>query len=67
MIRYNHMYDVAFTVINDSSKGEATIAEELLDTMQDRVDYLRKHPDEVIESCGAPSDTYSFGETADDN
>jgi hypothetical protein len=57
IMKFNHAFDIAFSLENDSASGEAS-ADELLDALQAKVNYLRMHKDEIIESCGAPFDSY---------
>jgi len=57
---YNHMFDVAFTLVNASEEGDAS-ATELLDALQKRINYLRANPCEVSEAFGK-CDTYPIEE-----
>lgn len=57
--RFNHAFDIAFSLENSSESGEAT-AEELLAALIKRVEYLREHKDEIVESCGTPFDSYEI-------
>lgn len=54
---YNHAFTVAFTIENGDPDGECT-NEEMLAALKARVRYLEGHPDEILESAGAPFDTY---------
>lgn len=56
--RYNHMYAVAFSLENESPDGEETTPGELLDAMEKRVRALRRNPEEILEACGMPDNTY---------
>ena len=49
--QYNHAFDLAFEVKSGEEKGHKVDAEAVLQGMQQRVDYLRAHPDEVHEAC----------------
>lgn len=54
--RYNHMYTIAFEVVNTSPDGEETTAEEIREAVLKRVNSI---PDsEVLEAVGGPDDTY---------
>lgn len=57
MRKYNHAFDVGFSLVNASPDGDAT-KEELLEAIEKRLTYLREHPEEVIEACGAPFDSH---------
>lgn len=59
MTKYNHAFTIAFSLEDSHSPtGEDCTADMLINAMSERVDYLRSHPDEIIESCGMPFDTY---------
>lgn len=55
--KYNHAFDIAFTVETDND-GEAVTAAELFAGLEARIAALRSNPDEIIEACGLPFDTY---------
>lgn len=46
----NHMFDVAFSIDSDKDWEEIS-AEELLEALQKRIDYLKNHEDEVLDAC----------------
>jgi len=56
MNRYNHMYSIAFVVINDSEDGEATTAAEIRKGILERL--ANTTDDELLEAVGYPDDTY---------
>lgn len=49
MKKYNHAYDLGFSVQSDQE--EAT-PQEILEAMEKRLNYLKANPDEVLEACG---------------
>jgi hypothetical protein len=51
--KFNHMFDIAFTLENANPNGEAT-AEELLAALEKRIAYFKnpQHHSELLESCG---------------
>jgi len=50
-MKYNHMFDVAFSVVT-SNECEDVTADELILALEDRISYLKANPNEIIESCG---------------
>lgn len=60
-MKHNHAFTIAFDLVNESPDGTVT-DEELLEALEARVRYLRNHPDEVVEACGAPFDSYEIEE-----
>jgi hypothetical protein len=57
-MKYNTMFDVAFSVEHDEEIPEDVSAALLLDAAQKRIDFLRNHPGEAAEAFGV-CDTYS--------
>lgn len=57
MTKYNHLLDMAFTVISDVEDVQDIPISTLLDGIQRRLDYLRANPGEVVEVIGH-CDTY---------
>lgn len=63
MSRYNHMYSIAFIVINGSEGGERTTASEVRRAILERL--ASTTDDELLEAIGYPDDTYEMtGEAA---
>lgn len=58
-MKYNHMFDVAFSVVT-SNVWEDVTADELILALEDRIMYLKAHPNEIIESCGYCDDSYEM-------
>jgi len=52
MPRYNHMCDVAFTLVTEQEDIINVPPAEILDALQKRVDYLRQNPAELAEAIG---------------
>jgi len=57
-MKYNTMFDLAFSVEHDNDNPEDVSAALLLDAAQKRIDFLRNHPGEAAEAFGV-CDTYS--------
>jgi len=55
--KYNHAFDIAFELESDND-GERVTASELMAGLLRRVADLIQNPDEIIEACGLPFDTY---------
>ena len=63
MTKYNHMFTIAFELINNDPKGNAT-EKELFDALEQRIQNLRNgFKGEIIEATGYPDDTYEIEET----
>jgi hypothetical protein len=54
--KYNHAFDIAFSIENYDKNGIAS-TQELLDGMQSRLNYLKAHPAEANE-CFGHMDSY---------
>lgn len=50
--RWNHMLDVAFTIETVHQDWANVPAQELIEALQKRVDFLRLNPGEVLEAFG---------------
>lgn len=61
-MRYNHAYDIAFSVISEHPNGEDVTAEQVLEAIISRVKRAYASG-ELLESIGAPFDTYEEDET----
>lgn len=57
MAKYNHVFDVAFSVISDAENGEDVTEAMLISALRKRADDLERNS-EAVEACGAPFDTY---------
>ena len=62
-MRYNHAFDITFSLENENENGEAT-TEELIEALERRIKELKENPEEIIEACGYPFDTYQVEEIA---
>jgi len=58
--QFNHMMDVAFTIVSTEKDPYDIEPTKLVNALQARVDYLRQHPNEVLEALGY-SDSYEVG------
>ena len=58
MKRFNHMYSIAFVVINGSDDGEKTTAAEVREGLLKRLASMTD--DELLEAIGYPDDTYEM-------
>ena len=56
MKKFNHMYSIAFIVVNGSEDGEATTAAEIRRGILERL--ATATDDELLEAVGYPDDTY---------
>ena len=56
-MKYNHAFDIAFSVISDTPNGEDITAEQFAAAIRKRVDELLACG-EMLEAIGAPFDTY---------
>jgi|688.fasta_scaffold16366_13 hypothetical protein len=56
-MRYNTMFDVAFTVNHDCEEPRDVPVGVLIDALQQRVRYLKQNPDDAAEAFGV-CDTY---------
>ena len=65
-LKYNTMFDVAFTVEHDYDEPGDVPVKDLLAAMEKRLDYLKENPTEVIEAVGV-NDTYSLEDSDDDS
>jgi len=54
---YNHAFTIAFSLETNAKGGEVT-ADELLKALQERLNDLQEHPEQIIEAVGLPYDTY---------
>ena len=57
MPTYNHMFTIAFTVISKND-GDSVTPEELQAGLSERIRDLNSSPDEWVEACCPPADTY---------
>ena len=57
--KFNHAFTIAFEVITDH-EGEDVTGDELFTGLLRRIANLRENPDEIIEACGLPYDTFSY-------
>jgi len=57
--KYNHMFDVAFTVESRHEDYYDVSVEALIEGLKKRLQYLIDHPSEAIEAFGY-SDTYKI-------
>ena len=58
-MKFNHAFTIAFAIESDND-GENITAVELLEGLEQRVRYLRRNPEEILEACGLPFDTYEI-------
>lgn len=58
-MKYNTMFDVAFTLIHEQENWEKIPIEDILGALQARINYLRNHIGEAWEALGH-CDTYSI-------
>lgn len=56
-MKYNTMFDVAFSVEHDCDDPHDVPAAVLLQALRHRVNYLRRHPEDAMDAFG-PCDTY---------
>ena len=56
-MKYNHAFDIAFSVISDNENGEDITSEQFAAAIRKRVDELLASG-EMLEAIGAPFDTY---------
>lgn len=56
-MKYNHMLDVAFTIVTPVENWEDIPVDDLVKALQQRVDYLRNNPADAAEAFGF-SDSY---------
>ena len=62
MAKYNHAFDIAFSIETDNN-GENVTAKELKAGLAKRLaDLLASDDVEIIEACGLPFDTYEIEE-----
>jgi hypothetical protein len=56
-MKYNHAYDIAFSVVSEHPTGEDVTAEQVLEALinRARTAYISG---ELLEAIGAPFDTY---------
>jgi hypothetical protein len=56
-MKYNHAYDIAFSVVSEHPTGEDVTAEQVLEALINRAKtaYISG---ELLEAIGAPFDTY---------
>ncbi len=57
MKKFNHAYTLGFSIDSDNPSENVT-AEELLAGLVLRLDELRRNPQEAIEACGMPFDSF---------
>jgi hypothetical protein len=55
--RFNHVFDISFSVENTDPDGYAT-AEELIAALEDKLNEFKAYPQSIIEAAGASLDTY---------
>jgi hypothetical protein len=63
MKQYNHMFTIAFEVVNNSEDGSETTNEEILSGIQARLKTLAGHPKELQEAIQPCLDTYEVTES----
>ena len=64
MPRYDHVYDLAFSVKSDHPRGDDVTPQMLINALQKRIEDL-KQGGEIMEACGVPFETYEIeGEEA---
>ncbi len=52
MKRYNHMYDITFTVETETEDSFEVSAEEIISGLEKRINYLRENPFEIADAIG---------------
>lgn len=57
MKKFDHAFDVAFSVISTNKVTDVTAAE-LLAGIKARVAYFEKNTEELVEACGAAFDSF---------
>jgi hypothetical protein len=60
-MKYNHMFDVAFSLDTDVENPYEVPKEELLEALAKRLAFLRANPEECAEAFGF-SDSYTIDE-----
>jgi len=60
MKKYNHAFDIAFSIVSAHPSGEDITAEQALDAIIERVKKAYASG-ELLEAMGAPFDTYEEG------
>lgn len=61
MKKYNHAFAIGFSLESDN-EGEQVTEQELFDGLESRIDDLKRNPNEIIEACGLPFDTYCISD-----
>lgn len=69
MIRYNHAYDIAFSVVSSDPDGLDVTPAMLRAALLQRVAQLdaEAHVGGYEQACGAPFDTYEMDKESDDD
>lgn len=60
MTRYNHAFDIAFELVSFDEEGLDVTPAMFSAALRARADALDANPDEWLEACGAPFDTYEI-------
>ena len=60
-MKYNHAFDIAFSVVSEHSTGEDVTAEQVREALISRVNSAYESG-ELLEAIGAPFDTYEIEE-----
>jgi hypothetical protein len=61
-MKYNHAFDIAFSIVSDHPTGEDVTAEQVREALIQRV-HTAYSSGELLEAIGAPFDTYEVDET----
>jgi hypothetical protein len=64
-MKYNHAFDIAFSIISEHPKGEDVTAEQVLEALVNRAKVAYENG-ELLEAVGLPFDTHQEDETNED-
>jgi len=60
-MKYNHAFTIAFALVSTDPEGNVP-AEELLKALRAKLDEFESDPTQIVESAGAPYDTFEIEE-----
>lgn len=58
MSKFNHAFDIAFSLSSNSPDGEDVTAEMLIEALEKKLEAFKADPEMILEAAGAPFDSY---------
>lgn len=60
MKKYNHAFEIAFSLVTTDPTGENVTAEEMIKAFEARLKEFKQNLDLILECAGMPYDSYCY-------